>query len=90
MVKEIATTNNMDLFKIRNMMLEKWICKTGPAVTKVSPSELSFILVPLCFPVKLKFKLCFNTLGGLNPFYLLHCRMVVLLSVSPTLRMIQI
>uniref|UniRef100_H3DEG7 Kinetochore associated 1 n=1 Tax=Tetraodon nigroviridis TaxID=99883 RepID=H3DEG7_TETNG len=33
-VKEIATTNNVDLFKIRNMMLEKWICKTGPAVTK--------------------------------------------------------
>lgn len=38
-VKEIATINNVDLFKIRNMMLEKWICKTGPAVTKVSPSE---------------------------------------------------
>lgn len=35
MVKEIATINNVDLLKIRNMMLEKWICKTGPAVTKV-------------------------------------------------------
>uniref|UniRef100_A0A671UE54 Kinetochore associated 1 n=1 Tax=Sparus aurata TaxID=8175 RepID=A0A671UE54_SPAAU len=34
-VKEIATINNVDLLKIRNMMLEKWICKTGPAVTKV-------------------------------------------------------
>ncbi|XP_074493975.1 kinetochore-associated protein 1 [Sebastes fasciatus] len=33
-VKEIATINNVDLLKIRNMMLEKWICKTGPAVTK--------------------------------------------------------
>ncbi|XP_059192757.1 kinetochore-associated protein 1 isoform X1 [Centropristis striata] len=33
-VKEIASINNVDLFKIRNMMLEKWICKTGPAVTK--------------------------------------------------------
>uniref|UniRef100_A0A3P8UD43 Kinetochore associated 1 n=1 Tax=Amphiprion percula TaxID=161767 RepID=A0A3P8UD43_AMPPE len=33
-VKEIATINNVDLLKIRNMMLEKWICKTGPAVAK--------------------------------------------------------
>ncbi|XP_029296389.1 kinetochore-associated protein 1 isoform X2 [Cottoperca gobio] len=33
-VKEIATINKVDLLKIRNMMLEKWICKTGPAVTK--------------------------------------------------------
>ncbi|XP_034727450.1 kinetochore-associated protein 1 isoform X2 [Etheostoma cragini] len=33
-VQEIATINNVDLLKIRNMMLEKWICKTGPAVTK--------------------------------------------------------
>ncbi|XP_036954379.1 kinetochore-associated protein 1 [Acanthopagrus latus] len=33
-VKEIAAINNVDLLKIRNMMLEKWICKTGPAVTK--------------------------------------------------------
>ncbi|XP_018523951.1 kinetochore-associated protein 1 isoform X1 [Lates calcarifer] len=33
-VKEIATVNNVDLLKIRNMMLEKWICKTGPAVAK--------------------------------------------------------
>ncbi|TMS04120.1 Kinetochore-associated protein 1 [Larimichthys crocea] len=33
-VKEIATINNVDLLKIRNMLLEKWICKTGPAVTK--------------------------------------------------------
>ncbi|XP_067376658.1 kinetochore-associated protein 1 isoform X2 [Channa argus] len=33
-VKEIATINNVDLLKIRNMLLEKWICKTGPAVAK--------------------------------------------------------
>ncbi|XP_035514108.1 kinetochore-associated protein 1 [Morone saxatilis] len=33
-VKEVATINNVDLLKIRNMMLEKWICKTGPAVAK--------------------------------------------------------
>uniref|UniRef100_A0A8C7Z999 Kinetochore associated 1 n=1 Tax=Oryzias sinensis TaxID=183150 RepID=A0A8C7Z999_9TELE len=29
-VKEIASINNVDLKKIRNMLLEKWICKTGP------------------------------------------------------------
>uniref|UniRef100_A0A3Q2WT44 Kinetochore associated 1 n=1 Tax=Haplochromis burtoni TaxID=8153 RepID=A0A3Q2WT44_HAPBU len=34
-VKEIATVNNVDLLKIRTMLLEKWICKTGPAVVKV-------------------------------------------------------
>ncbi|XP_029367133.1 kinetochore-associated protein 1 isoform X2 [Echeneis naucrates] len=33
-IKEIATVNNVDLLKIRNMMLEKWICKTGPAMAK--------------------------------------------------------
>lgn len=33
-VKEIAAINNVDLLKIRNMLLEKWICKTGPAVAK--------------------------------------------------------
>ncbi|KAG7490369.1 kinetochore-associated protein 1 isoform X1 [Solea senegalensis] len=33
-VKETAAVNNVDLLKIRNMLLEKWICKTGPAVTK--------------------------------------------------------
>uniref|UniRef100_A0A3Q3BL23 Kinetochore associated 1 n=1 Tax=Kryptolebias marmoratus TaxID=37003 RepID=A0A3Q3BL23_KRYMA len=33
-VKEIATVNNVDLVKIRNMLLEKWICKTGPAAAK--------------------------------------------------------
>ncbi|KAM3867492.1 kinetochore-associated protein 1 [Diretmus argenteus] len=32
--KEIATINNVDPMKIRNMLLEKWICKTGPAVAK--------------------------------------------------------
>uniref|UniRef100_A0A8C4E9R5 Kinetochore associated 1 n=1 Tax=Dicentrarchus labrax TaxID=13489 RepID=A0A8C4E9R5_DICLA len=39
-VKEIATINNVDLLKIRNMMLEKWICKTGPAVAKVCLSDI--------------------------------------------------
>uniref|UniRef100_A0A3Q2NPQ3 Kinetochore associated 1 n=1 Tax=Fundulus heteroclitus TaxID=8078 RepID=A0A3Q2NPQ3_FUNHE len=29
-VREIATINNVDLVKIRNMLMEKWICKTGP------------------------------------------------------------
>lgn len=35
-VKEIAVINSVDLLKIRNMLLEKWICKTGPAAAKVS------------------------------------------------------
>uniref|UniRef100_A0A8C9YCM8 Kinetochore associated 1 n=1 Tax=Sander lucioperca TaxID=283035 RepID=A0A8C9YCM8_SANLU len=34
----------VDLLKIRNMMLEKWICKTGPAVTKVCLSEVVYML----------------------------------------------
>uniref|UniRef100_A0A7N8XGB6 Kinetochore associated 1 n=1 Tax=Mastacembelus armatus TaxID=205130 RepID=A0A7N8XGB6_9TELE len=38
-VKEIATVNSVDLLKIRNMMLEKWICKTGPAMTKSCPMD---------------------------------------------------
>lgn len=42
-VKEIATVNNVDLLKVRSMMLEKWICKTGPAAAKV--------FVSLCFPI---------------------------------------
>ncbi|CAL9708810.1 unnamed protein product [Knipowitschia caucasica] len=33
-IKEVASINNVDLLKIRKMLLEKWICKTGPAVTK--------------------------------------------------------
>ncbi|KAM8866405.1 kinetochore-associated protein 1 [Synchiropus picturatus] len=33
-IKEIASINNVDLLQIRNMMLEKWICKTGPAMAK--------------------------------------------------------
>uniref|UniRef100_A0A3Q3FET0 Kinetochore associated 1 n=1 Tax=Labrus bergylta TaxID=56723 RepID=A0A3Q3FET0_9LABR len=43
-VKEIASINSVDLLKIRNMMLEKWICKTGPAVTKVSLHVLLHVL----------------------------------------------
>nr|XP_040052202.1 kinetochore-associated protein 1 [Gasterosteus aculeatus aculeatus] len=38
-VKEIACINNVDLLKIRNMMLEKWICKTGATVPKASGNE---------------------------------------------------
>ncbi|XP_029961373.1 kinetochore-associated protein 1 [Salarias fasciatus] len=33
-VKEIAAINSVDLMKICYTMLEKWICKTGPAVAK--------------------------------------------------------
>ncbi|KAK2837222.1 hypothetical protein Q5P01_014434 [Channa striata] len=33
-IKEIARINSVDLLKIRNILLEKWICKTGPAVAK--------------------------------------------------------
>uniref|UniRef100_A0A8C5BA13 Kinetochore associated 1 n=1 Tax=Gadus morhua TaxID=8049 RepID=A0A8C5BA13_GADMO len=33
--KGIATINNVDLLKIRNLLLEKWICRTGPAGAKV-------------------------------------------------------
>nr|XP_057927381.1 kinetochore-associated protein 1 [Doryrhamphus excisus] len=33
-VKEVASINKVDLLKVRNMMLEKWICRTGPAVAK--------------------------------------------------------
>uniref|UniRef100_A0A8C7PUM4 Kinetochore associated 1 n=1 Tax=Oncorhynchus mykiss TaxID=8022 RepID=A0A8C7PUM4_ONCMY len=29
--KEIAAINSVDFLKIRSMLLEKWICKTGPA-----------------------------------------------------------
>ncbi|XP_075882024.1 kinetochore-associated protein 1 [Nelusetta ayraudi] len=41
-VKELAHINNVDALKIRNMMLEKWICKTGPAVTKDS-GQMEFV-----------------------------------------------
>uniref|UniRef100_A0A8C7CYP4 Kinetochore associated 1 n=1 Tax=Oncorhynchus kisutch TaxID=8019 RepID=A0A8C7CYP4_ONCKI len=36
--KEIAAINSVDFLKIRSILLEKWICKTGPAVAKVSPT----------------------------------------------------
>ncbi|KAJ8005659.1 hypothetical protein DPEC_G00120230 [Dallia pectoralis] len=32
--KEIAAINGVDFLKIRSMLLEKWLCKTGPAVSK--------------------------------------------------------
>ncbi|XP_029915466.1 kinetochore-associated protein 1 isoform X2 [Myripristis murdjan] len=37
--KEIAAINSVDLLKIRNMLLEKWICKTGPAAKDISNQE---------------------------------------------------
>uniref|UniRef100_A0A8D3B3M7 Kinetochore associated 1 n=1 Tax=Scophthalmus maximus TaxID=52904 RepID=A0A8D3B3M7_SCOMX len=55
-VKEIATVNNVDLLKVRSMMLEKWICKTGPAAAKV--------FVSLCFPISCPMD---ETVGLLNP-----------------------
>ncbi|KAI1901176.1 hypothetical protein AGOR_G00057490 [Albula goreensis] len=33
-VKEIAAINNVDLCKVRDMLLEKWLCKTGPSAPK--------------------------------------------------------
>uniref|UniRef100_A0A3Q1HII4 Kinetochore associated 1 n=1 Tax=Acanthochromis polyacanthus TaxID=80966 RepID=A0A3Q1HII4_9TELE len=60
-VKEIATINNVDLLKIRNMMLEKWICKTGPAVAKVCQSELNLIfLINRLVSVHQLYHICFT------------------------------
>uniref|UniRef100_A0A7N8X7R8 Kinetochore associated 1 n=1 Tax=Mastacembelus armatus TaxID=205130 RepID=A0A7N8X7R8_9TELE len=51
-VKEIATVNSVDLLKIRNMMLEKWICKTGPAMTKSCPMDDAVgLLIPILSPL---------------------------------------
>ncbi|KAJ8380268.1 hypothetical protein SKAU_G00010460 [Synaphobranchus kaupii] len=33
-VKEIAVINNVDLCKVRDMLLEKWLCKTGQSAAK--------------------------------------------------------
>ncbi|XP_049618952.1 kinetochore-associated protein 1 isoform X1 [Syngnathus scovelli] len=33
-VKEIVTINQVDLLKIHNMLLEKWLCKTGSVLAK--------------------------------------------------------
>ncbi|XP_061116053.1 kinetochore-associated protein 1 [Conger conger] len=33
-VKEIAGINNVDLCKVRDMLLEKWLCKTGQSAVK--------------------------------------------------------
>uniref|UniRef100_A0A3P9A5V4 Kinetochore associated 1 n=1 Tax=Esox lucius TaxID=8010 RepID=A0A3P9A5V4_ESOLU len=40
--KEIATINDVDFLKIRSMLLEKWICKTGPAPLSSSGLRLTF------------------------------------------------
>ncbi|KAL4646609.1 kinetochore-associated protein 1 [Arapaima gigas] len=37
--KEIATVNNIDLSKVRDMMLEKWLCKTGPSVKEMNSQD---------------------------------------------------
>lgn len=66
-VREIATINNVDLGKIRNMLLEKWICKTGPAVTKVGSlffflhdnQQLVLIQIKLIFSVSFTVLLIF-------------------------------
>ncbi|KAK0138145.1 Kinetochore-associated protein 1 [Merluccius polli] len=42
--KEIATINGVDLLKIRNLLLEKWICRTGPAGAKDMNNQESFIM----------------------------------------------
>lgn len=34
-VREIVAINQMDLLKIHNTLLEKWICKTGSVLAKV-------------------------------------------------------
>uniref|UniRef100_A0A3P9MGD6 Kinetochore associated 1 n=1 Tax=Oryzias latipes TaxID=8090 RepID=A0A3P9MGD6_ORYLA len=51
-VKEIASINNVDLKKIRNMLLEKWICKTpfstsGPRLTFCHRTRALLCLVRL-------------------------------------------
>ncbi|KPP58496.1 hypothetical protein Z043_123673, partial [Scleropages formosus] len=37
--KEIAAINNVDLSKVRDMMLEKWLCKTGPSVKEINSQD---------------------------------------------------
>ncbi|KAJ0067724.1 hypothetical protein NL108_010031, partial [Boleophthalmus pectinirostris] len=44
-IKDVATINSVDLLKICNMLLEKWICKTGPAVAKVCGVCLIIVVV---------------------------------------------
>ncbi|CAL8347314.1 unnamed protein product [Lota lota] len=51
--KEIATINGVDLLKIRNLLLEKWICRTGPAGAKVRLSVCLSVCVSLCLVVYL-------------------------------------
>uniref|UniRef100_A0A8C7PQY7 Kinetochore associated 1 n=1 Tax=Oncorhynchus mykiss TaxID=8022 RepID=A0A8C7PQY7_ONCMY len=44
--KEIAAINSVDFLKIRSMLLEKWICKTGPAVCYIYLSQLEDLNIP--------------------------------------------
>lgn len=46
--KEIAEINNVDLSKIRDMLLEKWLCKTEPSIEVSCPPlcHLRFIKDP--------------------------------------------
>ncbi|KAA0716378.1 Kinetochore-associated protein 1 [Triplophysa tibetana] len=39
--KEIASINGVDLLKIRNVLLEKWLCKTGQTNGKMHPMDIS-------------------------------------------------
>lgn len=58
-VRDLGHINNVDALKIWKMMLEKWICKTGPAVTKVCqldtalhfPAAFWVIIAPTDHPV---------------------------------------
>uniref|UniRef100_A0A3B3RBR1 Kinetochore associated 1 n=1 Tax=Paramormyrops kingsleyae TaxID=1676925 RepID=A0A3B3RBR1_9TELE len=46
--KEIAEINNVDLSKVRDILLEKWLCKTEPSIEVSCPSlcHLHFIKGP--------------------------------------------
>nr|XP_023653527.1 kinetochore-associated protein 1 isoform X2 [Paramormyrops kingsleyae] len=37
--KEIAEINNVDLSKVRDILLEKWLCKTEPSIEEVSSQD---------------------------------------------------
>ncbi|KAJ3604724.1 hypothetical protein NHX12_029463 [Muraenolepis orangiensis] len=42
--KEIATINGVDVLKIRNLLLEKWICRTGQAGAKDVSNQEGLIM----------------------------------------------
>uniref|UniRef100_A0A3B3B568 Kinetochore associated 1 n=1 Tax=Oryzias melastigma TaxID=30732 RepID=A0A3B3B568_ORYME len=65
-VKEISTINNVDLKKIRNMLLEKWICKTGPAMTRIY--LYLFICNSLHFPSSVRVVYMLQSFSMEDPF----------------------